>query len=152
MSQEGKPVSEPREDGDTLIGDATVVIGSFLPLTYAVLAVVALLADRPGIPTSPLIAAIATIPLAALLEHFEDAGESRQPRWAEKYPHWLTFVGIAIYVFAAIPLVIGLLWPLAIMEGLSKGVAFWLHFVPTIGLLVFMVASRYRYVRSQGCS
>jgi hypothetical protein len=139
-----------REEDEGLISGAAIVAGSFLPLSYIILAIVGAIGDREGVPLSPLIAAALTVPLMATLERLEELGNEREPTWGQRHPFWFTFVGIAIYVFAAIPLMAGLLWPFAVLEPLPSFIAFSLHLLPLLWLILSMVVSRYLFLRSGG--
>ena len=134
------------------LGDAAVVAGAFLPLAYLVLAVVGVVSGREGVPLSPLLAALGTVPVLAALEWLEDLGNRREPTWAERHPRWLDAVGVLIYVLAAVPLFVGVIWPLPVLQDVGRLAAVGLHVVPLLGLFLFMGVSRYRHVRAHGCS
>jgi hypothetical protein len=86
----------------------------------------------------------------ALTVYRERQLKSRDARWKEHNDGWVRYLQCLAAVTIMAPVLLGLIWPLAVLPEIAPAVGFMLSAVPTVELVTVVAVNRYRYLKSGG--
>ena len=127
-----------------------LTIVAFLPPSYLLLGVIRAVLGKSGLSVSPFIAAFATGLIWTLTLLWERQLKSRDARWKERNDGWVRYLQVLAAVTIVAPVLLGLIWPLAVRPDVAPAVGFMVSAVPTVGLVTVVAVNRYRYLKSGG--